>query len=206
MSTTLRNLSRLGAWCWVLAGPVLLVANLVVPLGWTGPGYDWTWHNISDLGNVHCGTWDTSRPRQVCSPWHPVMNAAFVLTGLLLLGGIVTAGRPRPWSRRRAVALVLLGLGSSGYLLAGLRPADVDENLHVLAAFLLFVVANAGLLVSDRLGAALGALAVVAVVLFLAQRGPLIGIGGMERLAVSPLLLWAFLEGLSRLRVPPLLR
>jgi hypothetical protein len=81
--------------------------------------------------------------------------------------------------------------------------ADVDENLHVLGAFLLFVVANAGLLMSGRLGAALGALAVVAVVLFQGQRGPFIGIGGMERLALAPLLLWAFLGGLSRVRVPP---
>jgi hypothetical membrane protein len=82
-----------GAVCWVLAAPVLVVAEVVVGLGWAAPGYSWSSYNISDLGNVTCGVWDTSRPRYVCSPWYEVMNVALVVASVLVASGLFLAGR-----------------------------------------------------------------------------------------------------------------
>lgn len=86
--------------------------------------------------------------------------------------------------------------------LAGAYPADVDENHHFLAALLIFVPGNVGMIVaalarrSPVLGAmrpvslALGLTGLTGTALFLAQVGLGIGVGGMERVAVFPLLAW----------------
>ena len=130
---------RLGAWCWVAAFPVFIGGNVVAGLAWRRPPYSWSADNISDLGNVTCGQWDTSRPRYVCSPWHGLMNAVFIATAVLLAAGVVLA-----WHELEARILLLSA--PIGLALAGLFPADVHLNLHVLGAALLFGVANLGLL------------------------------------------------------------
>jgi hypothetical membrane protein len=189
-----------GAVCWVLAAPVLVVAELVVGFGWGAPGYDWSSYNISDLGNVTCGVWDTSRPRYVCSPWHEAMNVALMVASVLVLVGLVLAGRVRAVGR---VAWVLMVCAAAGLGLAGLFPADVNENVHVLGAFLVFVCGNVGLLLAGRgvggrpglVTSGLGVVGLVAAGLFLAQRGLGLGLGTMERLAVYPLWVWACVAG-----------
>ncbi|MGC4855255.1 hypothetical protein ACLQ24_18150 [Micromonospora sp. DT4] len=65
------NLTRSGrvaALCWAVAAPVFLVASLITGLRWREPTYSWAAHNISDFGNVHCGTWDTTRPVSAARP------------------------------------------------------------------------------------------------------------------------------------------
>ncbi|PSK67176.1 hypothetical protein B0E53_00810 [Micromonospora sp. MH33] len=52
---------RLGAACWLLATPLFLAANVVVGLAWRQPPFSWATNNISDLGNVTCGRWDSTR-------------------------------------------------------------------------------------------------------------------------------------------------
>ncbi len=188
---------RAGALCWVTALPLFLTANIVVGLRWENPHFSWSHHNISDLGNVTCGTWDTSRPRLVCSPWHDAMNIAFLATALLLVAGFVLAWRP--WRAGQW----LMVLGAAGLGLAGAFPADRNENLHVLGALLLFAAGNLGLLVTGLhrgaplrlLTLGLGLLGVTASVLFITGRGLGLGIGGMERVAVFPLMVWAFGAG-----------
>ncbi|GIE28208.1 hypothetical protein Ait01nite_012530 [Actinoplanes italicus] len=189
-----------GAVCWVLAGPVLLVADVVVGLGWPEPGYRWWSYNISDLGNVTCGVWDTSRPRYVCSPWHAAMNVALVVASVLVLAGLVLARRLRAVG---PVAWWLLACGAAGLGLAGLFPADVNENVHVLGAFVLFVCGNAGLVAAGRRAgvftAGLGVLGALATVLFLSRPGLVLGPGVMERLAAYPLWVWACVAGVRLL-------
>ncbi|SCE83787.1 DUF998 domain-containing protein [Micromonospora chokoriensis] len=211
------NLSRsgrIGALCWVAAAPLFLVANLVTGLRWRDPTYSWATHNISDLGNAHCGIWDTSRPRYVCSPWHPLMNAATLTTAALLAVGILLTWRllGRGGVVRAAQTLLLLAAG--GYALAALHPADVDENLHVLGAFLIMGLGNVGLLLAGfapgtttlgrwrRLTLAAGIIALAATVLFFAQQGAGIGVGGMERAAVLPLPLWTCCLGVLLAETP----
>lgn len=136
---------RVGALCWLAAAPVFLIADVVTGLAWSDPPYSWATHNISDLGNVHCGMWDSTRPRYVCSPWHSLMNVSFLLTAALLAAGLVLTWRVLGRGGSVRVAQSLLLLAAAGYALAGAYPADVDENLHVLGALLILVLGNIGL-------------------------------------------------------------
>ncbi|WFE51308.1 DUF998 domain-containing protein [Micromonospora sp. WMMD1155] len=205
---------RIGALCWVAATPLFLVANLVTGLRWRDPTYSWATHNISDLGNAHCGIWDTSRPRYVCSPWHPLMNAATLTTAVLLAVGILLTWRilGRGGVVRAAQTLLLLAAG--GYALVALHPADVDENRHVLGAVLIMGLGNVGLLLAGfapatttlgrwrRLTLTAGIIALVGTALFFAQQGVGIGVGGMERVAVLPFPLWACCLGVLLAETP----
>ncbi|MEU8241231.1 DUF998 domain-containing protein [Actinoplanes missouriensis] len=203
--------NRLGALCWTLAAPLFLIANVVVGLRWTDPAFSWATNNVSDLGNVSCGVWDTTRPRYVCSPWHDAMNVAFVLTGILLVAGFALTWRHTAGGKAGSWGKALMLLGGAGLGLAGAFPADVDENLHLLAALLVIVFGNIGLLVAGfaRTGTplarlrwvtlGLGVLGTAGSVLFFAQQGVGIGVGGMERVAVFPLSVWACYAGLHLL-------
>ncbi|MEV4694614.1 DUF998 domain-containing protein [Micromonospora echinospora] len=203
--------NRLAGACWLLATASFLVANVIVGLAWEQPGFSWAEHNISDLGNVTCGVWDTSRPRPVCSPWHPAMNAVFVGAGLLLaLGALLAHAALRP-GRAAAVAVASTVTAGCGYVLAGVYPADVDENLHVLGALLVFALGNAAMLAAAfarrspllrelrAVSALLGLLGLAGTVLFLSRVDAGIGVGGMERVAVFPLFAWVTAAGLRLL-------
>ncbi|MFG2048409.1 DUF998 domain-containing protein [Micromonospora sp. NPDC048935] len=214
----LNRTGRVGALCWVAAAPIFLVANLITGLRWREPTYSWAIHNISDLGNAHCGMWDTTRPRYVCSPWHPLMNAATLVTAVLLAAGLLLTWQllGRGVVARSAQSLLLLATG--GYALAALYPADVNENLHVLGAFLIMGLGNVGLFLAGfapettplgqrrRLTLVAGLVALVGTVLFAAQQGLGIGLGGMERVAVLPFPLWACCLGVLLAETHPLRR
>ncbi|MFB9236611.1 DUF998 domain-containing protein [Plantactinospora siamensis] len=201
--------ARAGALCWALAAPLFLAANLVTGLGWRHPPYSWATNNISDLGNVHCGVWDTTRPRYVCSPWHPIMNAGMLLTGALLAAGVLLTWRALGPGRLIRVARSLLLLAGVGFALAGVFPADADENWHFLAALLVLGAGPVGLTLAGlapRAGApgrlrlptlAAGLLALTGAVLFVAQRDAGIGMGGMERVAALPYPIWACWIGIT---------
>jgi hypothetical membrane protein len=196
-----RMRKTLGALYWTIAGPLFLTANVIVGLAWNRPPYSWATANISDLGNVTCGIWDTSRPRLVCSPWHTSMNVVILLTAALLAAGAVLAWRG--WLARS-----LLLLTSLGYALAGFFPADVNENAHVLGALLIMGFGNAGLIAAAGrfsgwlrgFTVAMGLIAIAGTVLFFSQQGLGIGVGGMERVAVFPLLIWTTVVGIHWLR------
>ncbi|MGK5673185.1 DUF998 domain-containing protein [Micromonospora sp. URMC 106] len=202
---------RRGAACWLLVAPFFLVANVAVGRAWRHPPYRWTTHNISDLGNVGCGWWDPARPREVCSPWHHLMNGAFVATGVLLaLGVLLTWSALGRGAATRCVQSAVLAAGG-GYVLAGAYPADVNEDNHVLGALLIFVVGNGGLLAAALAGRgtvlgqtrglslALGVTGLAGTVLFLAGVDAGFGVGGMERVAVFPLFVWVAGFGLRLL-------
>ncbi|MBZ6472889.1 DUF998 domain-containing protein [Streptomyces griseocarneus] len=203
--------AKAGAVAWIVAATQFLVVQLVVESGWRTP-YSWAANNISDLGNVLCGTWDDSRPRYVCSPLHDAMNASFVVHGVLLLAGTLLAGAC--WGRGGAAttARTLMAVNAGGWVLVGLVPADVDENLHVLGALLIMGLGNAGLLCTGfapreslfgRLRAVslvLAAAAVAAAGMFFAQVDPGTGLGGMERVAAFAMDVWALVMACAVLR------
>ncbi|MFC0007046.1 DUF998 domain-containing protein [Micromonospora siamensis] len=208
------TVDRWGARCWLLGLPLFLAANLITGLAWRDPPYSWAVHNVSDLGNVTCGRWDTTRPREVCSPWHVLANGAFVALGVLLVAGVLLT-----WSRLgRGTAVrsaqVATGAAAAGWVLVGAYPADVNENVHVMGALLIFALGNVGMLAAvlapraTTLGAvrglslALGITGMVGCALFLARVDPGFGVGGMERVAVLPLLAWTGELGLWLLRRP----
>ena len=89
-------------------------------------------NNISDLGATTCGALEIGDYRAtVCSPWHPVMNATFVVAGLLTLLGALLTRSAWPAGRRRSEGLALLVGAGLGEALAGLAPEDVHAGLHV---------------------------------------------------------------------------
>ncbi|MFV5994604.1 DUF998 domain-containing protein [Streptomyces sp. NPDC056231] len=182
----------------------------VVEAAWSRP-YSWAHNNISDLGNAHCAMQSEPEPRYICSPEHGLMNASFVVLGALLVVGVVLAGAL--W-RRGATAIVarcLLACAGVGFVLAGLAPADVHENQHVLGALLIMAMGNIGLVLAG-VGLAddepallrwvtslLGATAIASFGLFLSHRYLGLGMGGMERAAAFPLLVWALFIGVRGL-------
>ena len=203
--------SRLGAWALVLGVVQFFLFHLIVQSAWPEP-YSWARNNISDLGVLGCGPW-SGDGRYVCSPLHTLMNASFVAQGALLAAGLCLS-RPLRSGLLTGTALAFVCLAALGWVLAGLAPADANEGLHVLGAFLIFFCGNLGLVFAEnpsRAGAAravrahprtLGAVGLVATALFLGQVYVVFGMGGMERLAVLPLQAWAILVGVQLLRNP----
>ena len=202
-----QRLVRLGAWAWVLGTVQFFVCHLVVESAWPVP-YSWATNNISDLGNVGCGAWDG---RYVCSPLHPLMNASIVLEGVLLVAGLALTGSL--WGGLSAWAWrVLILLTGVAWVVAGLVPADVNLDPHVLSAFVIFFLGNAGLVLvgNPKSGSGmgkirpyslvLGAVGLGSAVLFLSRQDLGLGLGTMERLTVFPLQVWALLIGISILR------
>lgn len=210
---------RQGAWLWIVGFVLFFAAQFIVGAAWSGPGYSWSLNNVSDLGNVHCQMWGTeggSTPRYVCSPLHSIMNIAFIVQGLCVVLGVVATRKL--WKRGGAsrTAQVFLILAGVGLLVAGLAPADVNENVHVvLGALLVAVFGNTGLILTywgvdkpyqrslGRTGLFLGVLGLVATYLFASQDYLGLGQGGMERLWGYNFLIWTFVAGWIILRRTP---
>ncbi|MFJ4666366.1 DUF998 domain-containing protein [Kitasatospora purpeofusca] len=178
---------------------------------WASP-YSWAHNNISDLGNALCAVQPEPEPRYICSPRHALMNGSFVTLGVLLvLGVILTAGVLWRRNRTAATARVLLAGAGAGFALVGLAPADTNENQHVLGALLIMATGNIGLVLTGfglsqripsalrRGSTALGATALAALGLFLSHQYAGLGMGGTERAAAFPLLLWALVAGVRGL-------
>ncbi|MFB7502090.1 DUF998 domain-containing protein [Streptomyces broussonetiae] len=186
------------------------VAQVIVESAWSRP-YSWARNNISDLGNAHCAMQSQPRPRYVCSPEHGLMNASFIALGTLVVVGVVLAGPVFRTGTTAITARCLLACAGVGFVLAGLAPADVHENQHVLGALLIMALGNTGLVLAgaglaDEVSGPLrwatgllGATAMTAFGLFLSHRCLGLGMGGMERVAVFPLLVWALSAGVRGL-------
>jgi hypothetical membrane protein len=196
--------ARIGALLWIFGAAQFFVAHIVTELSWPTP-YSWAGNNISDLGNVSCRIWDDTRPRYVCSPLHQLFNTAVVIEAVCIIAGIVLAGFLFGRGILAMTGRILLISAACGYLLVALKPADVDENLHLLGALVIMGCGNLGFLLAawpNRLRvltAATGVTAIVAAVLFFHQIDPGIGLGGMERVAVFALQVWTVAAGFTLL-------
>ena len=112
--------SAAGALAWIAPPPLFLTAQLVAGSGWRVP-YSWSANNISDLGNITCGSWGDDR-RDVCSPLHVVMNVGFVATGLLIVAGVILLWGSAHLGNKLSSLLILFA--GAGYVVVGLAPAD----------------------------------------------------------------------------------
>ncbi|GAB3934790.1 hypothetical protein GCM10029976_044240 [Kribbella albertanoniae] len=192
-----------GAIGWFGGMVQFFLLMALVQFAWTTP-YSWAGNNISDLGNVHCGDFDG---RYVCSPLHTLMNVSFTTGGILIiLGAILTHDA---WPRTVVARLIrsLLVATGAGWMTAGLFPADVNENLHVLGgAFVIFAGGNLALLLTVFLrtgplaklrwwGFAFGLLGLAAMLLHFSGNGLGLGVGGMERVTAYGLPIWLGLAG-----------
>ncbi len=205
-------IERLGIVAWLGGFILFFAAQFVVGAAWSNPPYSWSNNNVSDLGNTYCQMWtENENPAQyVCSPLHTLMNSVFVLEGLCVIVGVLLIQSlwRRSWlSRMAQVFLIFAGLG---VIAAGLAPADVNENAHVvLGALPIALFGNTGLLLTGWgvntsvvgkfrwAGPILGLVGIVATILFFSHNYLGLGHGGMERLWGYNFLIWTFIIGCS---------
>ena len=201
----------------LLLGPVQYALAQVVA-AWAWPTrYRWSANSISDLGNTACGGFSVPHgaTSYVCSPWHAVMNASFVVSGLLLIVGVLLL---RPWwpaGRTAAAGCVLLLAAGVGRMLTGLVPENTNLSLHLLGAANIPLAALGVVLVSQGwrathrslalVGLILGGLGLAASVLLTAAQavGPALllglGAGGMERVGSYTSSIWQLVVGVAAL-------
>jgi hypothetical membrane protein len=205
---------RHGAILLVVGTVQFLVGMAVTQVGWT-THYSLLQNYISDLGAVNCGNFPASSTHYVCSPWHVVFNISIVLLGLLLALAAMLIRSAFPARGTRSLGLVLLVVAGLGSIGVGLSPEDVNLTVHSLSASAAFVAGNLALLVlafamfrdtrwdGFRVYSLLsGLIGLVAFVLFLENVWGPLGVGGMERLIVAPVLLWSLVVGIHLARIP----
>jgi hypothetical membrane protein len=80
-----------GAAFYVVATLQYAIAQIVAASAWDPP-YDWAKNYISDLGNTGCGMFAMphATPQYICSSLNVVMNASFILSGLLIIAGTLS--------------------------------------------------------------------------------------------------------------------
>ena len=122
-----------GAVCWLLALGEL-AGEAIAQAAWKTP-YSLAQDYISALGVTRCGTYRVmSETTYICSPQHDVMNVSFVLSGVLIVAGVLLLRGIWPRGPLATAGLALIALAGAGRIGAGLAPANVDMTLHDLAA------------------------------------------------------------------------
>ncbi len=204
--------STLGGALYIAATFQYAVAQIVVAASWNPP-YDWFDNYISDLGNTACGMFAVPHgtPAFVCSPLHAVMNASFVLSGLLVIAGTRLLWGAWPGGKMTTSSQVLWIVSGLGKMGVGLTPENTNIVLHSVAAFNIPIGSAAVLLLSLAIlrerralalvGLGLFAMALIGTALSIAAQfaGPALlpglGVGGMERLAGYPANVWLVVVG-----------
>ncbi len=203
----------------LLAGVVsFLVGNALAQWAWDyyrtppTPVYNLLHNYISDLGAIHCHSYGG---RYVCSPWHDVFSGSVILLGLFLILAVPLLKTAFPPRRTRTLGLLLLAIAGVGAMGVGFFPEDFNLSAHTASALTAFLLSNVGILVLSlamlrdtrwdgfRLFSVVcGLVGLVALGLFAAHAYGPIGVGGMERLIVAPVLLWSAVIAVHLLRVP----
>jgi hypothetical membrane protein len=203
-----------GGACWAVGAVQYAAAQVVAAGAWTRP-YSLKNNYISDLGNTACGMFHVPHgtPYYVCSPSNAVMNASFIIFGVLTIAGALLVQRIWPAGRLARWALILWVLSGLGKIVVGLVPENTRIGLHLIGALnvplesLAILLLSLAIRRSSRVLAAIGI--VVAVVglagSFLSTAGqyagsPLylgLGVGGAERLASYPGTLWMLMMGIT---------
>ncbi len=157
-------------------------------------GYSESSNYVSDLGaNCPAGGGPCFIP-----PSALLYNSTIVVLGLLILVGSYFLYRAFRW--KPAVAMIALaGIGCVG---VGVFP-ETSGTLHSLSSLVTFLFAGLAAIVTARFqkkpmsyfSVILGFVTLIALVLYVGGVYAGIGAGGMERLVVLPVLLWAVAFG-----------
>jgi hypothetical membrane protein len=169
------NRLRAGACAWLLTLQFFVVEAIAAV---RVPGYSRVADTISALGGL-------------ASPAHRLMNASFVLQGVLILTGALLL-RPALRGRGARAATGLLSVSAVGVVLVGIFPLDGYTGLHATGAVLHLVGSGLGLLAlayglrprSEALGTVvvlLGLAGTAMTAFFLVGVTELLGRGGTER-------------------------
>ena len=173
---------RWGGLAWLLTLQ-FFVAEAIAQLRF-GAGYSRAANVVSDLGASY-------------SPAAGLMNASFMLQGVLIAAGALLLRPALPRAAGR-LATALLLVAAAGVIVVGVVPLDADSTVHAVGAGAHLAGSSLGLLAlahalrrrSERLGsliAVFGVVASAASVFFVVGITRFLGEGGMERAAVYPL-------------------
>jgi hypothetical membrane protein len=131
------------------------------------------------------------------------MNASLILLGLTMAIGSALMYQEL---RKSRVGFSLMAVAGAGAILVGFIPLNTIYWAHIAGADLAFVLSNIALIVfglSLRLprwfswySIASGAVALVALCLFLSHTDLFLGLGGMERVVAYPQTIWLIVFGL----------
>jgi hypothetical membrane protein len=123
------------------------IAEAIAISGWPG-SYSLRENYISDLGAAHCGAsagGPVGAQSVICSPLHLLMNASFLLQGLLIVFGALLVRPSFPKRGLWTAAMRLIGFAGVGVFVVGLAPEDVAPKLHFVGAVANLVCCNAGM-------------------------------------------------------------
>src|SRR5579862_308519 len=135
-----------GGICWV-ATLEFFAAQAIAQSAWKGSDYSLTGNAISDLGVTVCGRIAVAgQSGYYCSPLHSLMNASFVVTGILMLLGLYLTLPIWPIGRLARWGIALFTLAGIGKIMVGLAPGNVNYGLHSLGG-LGIIFANIGMIV-----------------------------------------------------------
>lgn len=194
---------------WVAAAVVYVGTEAVAASAF--PGYSYSANYISDLGVPDVAEF---QGRAIDSPLHAVMNAGFILQGVLYLAAAVIATRALRAGPRRAF-LVLAAVHAVGITVVGLIHGSASSAasgigwMHVVGAGMAIIAGNAASITaglgSGRSGAArayrmaslaLGVVGLVALALLQTLGGS--GIDGIwERGSVYTVTAWELMTGVT---------
>ncbi|MDB5670493.1 MAG: hypothetical protein JWO25_1452 [Alphaproteobacteria bacterium] len=200
---------------WLVAGILFLAAEAIAAAGF--PDYSYAIDYISELG-IPCG--GGAGAGQICSPRAAVMNAGFIVSGILFVLGALAFTRAAR-TRGKAGAFLLLPLASIhaiGLVLVGLVHAGSREiaagtyPLHVIGAGMAILGGNAAIVAASILtrrlgaplafgmiGAFLGGLGLLSLALLVASGHggtAILPNGALERGSVYSIAIWEILAGL----------
>jgi hypothetical membrane protein len=203
MMTSAEKRAAVGGFLWIVATVQYFVAQIAVAAHWRTVPYSWRDNYISDLGNTECGDFMAT---YVCSPLYGMMNASFIVAGLLTIAGLGLLRSIWPDNGMATVGVLLWILTGAGKVLVGVAPENENLGLHMIGVLNLPLGSVAILLLAltvrhTRLGmfgivcAAFGLLG-TAMSLFAPE---LLGVGGAERLAGYPGDIWVFVVGAAAL-------
>lgn len=186
----LSNAAKSGVAIFVGAvqfGIFLVVSEIIYSAYGTG-GYSVSANYVSDLGANCTGA--------VCyiPPSALLFNSSIALLGLLILVGAYFLHR----AFKSIPSTVLIALAGIGALGVGLFP-ETSGIWHSLFSLIVFLFAGLSAMVTYRFqkrpmsyfSIILGAVTLIALLLYMADYFLGLGAGGMERMIVYPVLLWA---------------
>jgi hypothetical membrane protein len=196
-----RRSVHVGALALVVAAAQFVVAMIAVESQF--PGYSLTSNYISDLGNT------------ATSKYWFVFSASIIAFGVLALLGlwlIRTAFREKS---SRTIGLGLLMVGAVSAILVGCFPENLEAGVHTVVSDTTFFGSGLGLIVLtfamlrdtrwDRLRLytlVSGVITMIAIGVAAAGRQGALGVGGIERVIVAPVILWAIVAGIHLARIP----
>jgi hypothetical membrane protein len=194
---------RSGAVLFIFGALQFIIGMVVVQSQYHG--YSLSQNYISDLGGAN-------------SPWALVFDASVIVLGICAIFGALLIWGAFPERTSRGTGLGFLLIAGIGAIGVGLFPETtpvLHGEMHSIVSAIAFIGAGVGLTVlsaamtpgphwrfSRPFTLILGLITLVATAIFLTGTYLGLGPGGMERLIVAPILLWAIVEGIHIARLP----